>query len=497
MCVEKFDNVFSQLQSIAVSIDKSREEGQSHQVTTDHSNTKKDNLLSQIPSMIRSNIITAILCVIIAILVSIILLSPRGDLDNDMTELRQQIVLLQDTLDLVAVDKNDTCKNKLVQAKLQLSELENNIKNLTVKHKEESRQAKLLQTKLENDIKSLKSNKPKQKNKSIQDEQVQDKLNKLNYLWHLAMNIYKSCAYLYDHMSSNKIYWTEMMFLCNEMSLHGDQVAPVVVKMSNYTNKMMNRERWYSSPFFAFEEGHKVQIRVDAAVYGDGEVTHDHVFVYLLLVKGPYDDGLLMQQTGDWPIKGTFTIELLNQLNDSDHRSSEVSFTCGPMVCDFKAIERYLAKGRLTPHETICYQITSNYLQNDSLYFRVSYKDTRYDYYYFLYFVQYFVLPATAMVGIVTVMSVVERKRIKASNIIVWSTSFIVGSLLVGNLLGGMLWAGMTSITIVLMRKVWKKRIGTVHRTVFLCMATFSSVLIKLLLVGVLSMPWGIVWYIV
>ena len=73
--------------------------------------------------MIRSNIITAILCVIITTLVSVILLSPYNDLDNNMTELQQQIVLLQDTLELVALDKNDTCKNKLVQANLQLSEL--------------------------------------------------------------------------------------------------------------------------------------------------------------------------------------------------------------------------------------------------------------------------------------------------------------------------------------------------------------------------------------
>ena len=36
-------------------------------------------------------------------------------------------------------------------------------------------------------------------------------------------------------------------------------------------------------------------------------------------MKGPHDDKL--EQSGHWPLRGTFTIELLNQLNDSDHYS--------------------------------------------------------------------------------------------------------------------------------------------------------------------------------
>jgi len=37
-------------------------------------------------------------------------------------------------------------------------------------------------------------------------------------------------------------------------------------------------------------------------------------------MKGPYDDEL------EWPLRGTFTIELLNQINDENHYSNDVLF---------------------------------------------------------------------------------------------------------------------------------------------------------------------------
>ena len=50
----------------------------------------------------------------------------------------------------------------------------------------------------------------------------------------------------------------------------------------------------------------------------------DHLLVCLHLMKGPHDDKL--EQLGHWPLRGTFIIELLNQLNDSDHYSRMLQF---------------------------------------------------------------------------------------------------------------------------------------------------------------------------
>ena len=73
---------------------------------------------------------------------------------------------------------------------------------------------------------------------------------------------------------------------------------------------MKNKQYWYSSPFFAYKGGYQIRLRVSAA-----ECKGTHVSVHLYLMKGPHDDKL--EQPGHWPLRATFTIELLNQFNDS------------------------------------------------------------------------------------------------------------------------------------------------------------------------------------
>ena len=53
-------------------------------------------------------------------------------------------------------------------------------------------------------------------------------------------------------------------------------------------------------------------LRVDAA--GDSEGEGTQVSVYLYLMKGPYDNEL--EQSGHWPLRGSFTIKLLHKFND-------------------------------------------------------------------------------------------------------------------------------------------------------------------------------------
>ena len=500
MCDEKFNSAFNELQRISVSIDGIKQ-GLIETMSNDSTSSRGNNDLLTQPLVIRPKLIVAVLCVITAIMA----ITFQSSFMQSKSEIQQQISV-QDILDMLKAadsglnEQNATCKNSLAQTKIRLNELEEDIKT----YKTKLQHAESIQTKLENDIKILKR-KAKPTNKSGHNE-LQTELNKLNYLWSLAMNIYKSCKNLYDHMGSD-IMWSEMIFLCDEMLVQGDQVAPVIVKMSNYTEKMKNKRQWYSSPFFTFEEGYKVQIRVDPAVYGDGEITHDHVFVYLFLLKGPHDDKLIVQQSGDWPIKGTFTMELLNQLNDSDHRSSEMAFACNATVCNLKAAKAYSPTGHLTAHETICYQITSNYLQNDSLYFRISYKDMRYDYYYHYLLIKYVLFPVAAVITVAITDKIVHQKmtltKWNLDCIILYGTGFTVGSLLVGNLLGGILWGVITFLTTALILNALEKCTGKSlgpsklpETTCLACLGSVASVLTIVLLVDVLSLPWNIIWLI-
>ena len=90
----------------------------------------------------------------------------------------------------------------------------------------------------------------------------------------------------YYHQLSTSA-WCTKLWMSSELS---DQVAPTIVKMSNFIKKLKDKKEWYSSPFFTFEGGYQMCMKVHAAGYDIGEGTH--VSVYLFLMKGLHDDKL-------------------------------------------------------------------------------------------------------------------------------------------------------------------------------------------------------------
>ena len=60
-------------------------------------------------------------------------------------------------------------------------------------------------------------------------------------------------------------------------------------------------------------------IRVDTSGSASGKGTHLSVFGYLM--QGDFDDDL------QWPFQSTITIQLLNQLEDSNHHTHTINFT--------------------------------------------------------------------------------------------------------------------------------------------------------------------------
>ena len=149
------------------------------------------------------------------------------------------------------------------------------------------------------------------------------------------------------------------------------QIAPVILTLSNFSKKMKYKEEWYSSPFFAFNEGYQMCLRADAAGHGDGEETH--LSVYLYLMRGPHDDKLY------WPLRGIFTIELLNQLSDSDHYKRDLIFTVKTdSYINSRVVEGNRAARGWGFHKFASYYTLLNtnlsYLKDDSLQFKISYQ---------------------------------------------------------------------------------------------------------------------------
>ena len=93
-----------------------------------------------------------------------------------------------------------------------------------------------------------------------------------------------------------------------------------------------------------------------------------HLSVFLKILHGPHDDQL------DWPLKGTFAIDLLNQLEDKNHHWMIFDLPDGK--------EHHKPGGKGFGYETFIEQSeldfnsskNTQYLKDDKLYIRVASK---------------------------------------------------------------------------------------------------------------------------
>ena len=102
-----------------------------------------------------------------------------------------------------------------------------------------------------------------------------------------------------------------------------------------------------------------------------------HVSCFICLMAGEYDDTL------EWPFQGEVTIELLNQLEDKNHKKYTILFNestndeCKQRVREGGSTGGW-GRPKFILHEDLEYNPVTNcqYLKDDSLYFRVSVKAT-------------------------------------------------------------------------------------------------------------------------
>ena len=145
--------------------------------------------------------------------------------------------------------------------------------------------------------------------------------------------------------------------------------SPYIFRLTNYQRHKSDGDNFYSPPFYTSPTGYKMCICVYAnGAGGDGKGTH--VSVYAFLMKGDNDDSLT------WPFTGTVKIELLNQLEDTNHHT----YTIGPFSADFggRVVKGERGKGGGMPqfirHAKLDYNSDKNcqYLKDDTLIFRVT-----------------------------------------------------------------------------------------------------------------------------
>ncbi|XP_011403162.2 PREDICTED: TNF receptor-associated factor 5-like isoform X1 [Amphimedon queenslandica] len=153
--------------------------------------------------------------------------------------------------------------------------------------------------------------------------------------------------------------------------------ASLVFKISQFTNKKEEDEKWYSPGFYTSPGGYKMSLSVYPNEDGDdGKTTY--ISCYISLMAGEYDDIL------EWPFQGEVTIELLNQLEDRNHKKGVIRFDDStPDDCKERVGEglssnswgrpKFISHKELDQHNSFSH---FQYLKDDSLYLRVSVKVT-------------------------------------------------------------------------------------------------------------------------
>ncbi|XP_003390492.1 PREDICTED: TNF receptor-associated factor 5-like [Amphimedon queenslandica] len=146
-----------------------------------------------------------------------------------------------------------------------------------------------------------------------------------------------------------------------------------VLKLNEYREKKEGDEIWFSPGFYTSPGGYKMSLRVDVNGDRDGKGTHVSCFIYLM--AGEYDDIL------EWPFQGEVTIELLNELEDKNHKKCTLSFNESTPDISKQRVKEGRNTGwgkKFISHEELEYDPATNcqYLKDDSLYFRVSVKIT-------------------------------------------------------------------------------------------------------------------------
>ena len=144
---------------------------------------------------------------------------------------------------------------------------------------------------------------------------------------------------------------------------------PMKYKLTNYDRHKTADDIIYSPAFYTSPGGYKMCICVYTNGDGEGKCTHVSVFTHLM--KGENDDHL------PWPFTGTVNVKLLNQLENNNHKSTDITFTPDNKVSRVVNEEtsssgwghaHYIAQSDLG------YNAAKNcqYLKDDCLYFRIS-----------------------------------------------------------------------------------------------------------------------------
>ena len=142
----------------------------------------------------------------------------------------------------------------------------------------------------------------------------------------------------------------------------------VIFEVTNFKAWKASELSVDSNSFYSHPGGYKMCIRIYPN--GDRGGKGSHVSVSTVLIEGCYDNKL------HWPFLGTVTFELLNQLEDDNHHRMVMSHHAS----EDRRVGSCRGNSKFLPHSSLGRDPVTNtqYLLDDTLYFRVSVKVNSY-----------------------------------------------------------------------------------------------------------------------
>ena len=140
---------------------------------------------------------------------------------------------------------------------------------------------------------------------------------------------------------------------------------PVDLIMPEFLKHKQDGDDWYSKPFYTHPYGYKVCLSVKASVGYSGR--HANVTVSICLMRGEFDDHL------KWPFQGTITLQMINQLNTTQHLTRTADFSRARISITSRVTTGEIAEDRFNfTSWTLSNTELAQLLKNDCLLFRVT-----------------------------------------------------------------------------------------------------------------------------
>ena len=236
-------------------------------------------------------------------------------------------------------EKDSEIKQELKKHKQNLEEKDQQIRELQESHKQ-------VQQQLQEKDAELKQEQTKR------DDELKAKLEERDEAHTAEVTVLKKLLQETDQKFSKEINTFHM----------AAGVPPYHLTMANYAKLKGKDTRWNSEHFYTHPGGYQCYIQVFPNGRGEGSGTH--VSVYLCSAPGQFDDTL------PWPAKATFTLKLLNQHRDQDHRTVTKSFEWKKPGYAVALLRDYT----FIPHAELGWNAgkQTHYLKDDTLRFRIT-----------------------------------------------------------------------------------------------------------------------------